>query len=583
MIHLLIMMVERVGVIVILGFLLAHTKVFRQFLRKQQGYKGKAVLVFIFSLFSIISNYTGIEIQGTIIRNEDLLLKVDPSSSIANTRIMGVEMGGLLGGPFVGLGVGILAGIHRFMLGGSTAFSCAVSSVLAGVLTGYIGYAYRKKHRTITPRFAALVGIAMETLQMLIILLFAKPFDSAWTLVSIIAIPMIIVNGTGSYIFLSIIQSILRQEEQMRALQTHKVLLIADQTLPHFRQGLTSESCENVANIIHRFTGTDAVSLTDTHKILAHVGEGIDHHVPSHSLITGLSHEVLKTGKIMKAKSREQIDCQHKDCPLHAAIVMPLTSHGTTIGTLKMYFKDASGLSRVEEELAEGLAKLFSTQLELGEAELRSKLLKDAEIKALQAQVNPHFLFNAINTISALCRQDVEKARKLLLQLSIYFRSNLQGARQLLIPLSKELDHVHAYLSLEQARFPNKYEIDMYIEEGLDDVLLPPFILQVLVENAIRHAFPRKQKHCRVEVHIETKDKYVYVKVKDNGQGIDTKRLQKLGNQPVFSEKGTGTALYNIKQRLHGLFGKETTLEFDITEGTAVSFVIPIELKSEGV
>ncbi|MDK8210717.1 histidine kinase, partial [Bacillus subtilis] len=81
--------------------------------------------------------------------------------------------------------------------------------------------------------------------------------------------------------------------------------------------------------------------------------------------------------------------------------------------------------------------------------------------KALQAQVNPHFLFNAINTISALCRQDVEKARKLLLQLSIYFRSNLQGARQLLIPLSKELDHVHAYLSLEQARFPNKYEIDM--------------------------------------------------------------------------------------------------------------------------
>src|SRR6478736_5292338 len=484
MIHLLIMMVERVGVIVILGFLLAHTKVFRQFLRKQQGYKGKAVLIFIFSLFSIISNYTGIEIQGTIIRNEDLLLKVDPSSSIANTRIMGVEMGGLLGGPFVGLGVGILAGVHRFMLGGSTAFSCAVSSVLAGVLTGYIGYAYRKKHRTITPRFAALVGIAMETLQM-----------------------MIIVNGTGSYIFLSIIQSILRQEEQMRALQTHKVLLIADQTLPHFRQGLTSESCENVANIIHRFTGTDAVSLTDTHKILAHVGEGIDHHVPSHSLITGLSHEVLKTGKIMKAKSREQIDCQHKDCPLHAAIVMPLTSHGTTIGTLKMYFKDASGLSRVEEELAEGLAKLFSTQLELGEAELRSKLLKDAEIKALQAQVNPHFLFNAINTISALCRQDVEKARKLLLQLSIYFRSNLQGARQLLIPLSKELDHVHAYLSLEQARFPNKYEIDMYIEEGLDDVLLPPFILQVLVENAIRHAFPRKQKHCRVEVYIETMDK----------------------------------------------------------------------------
>lgn len=93
----------------------------------------------------------------------------------------------------------------------------------------------------------------------------------------------------------------------------------------------------------------------------------------------------------MKAISQEEIECTHAECPLHAAIVLPLTSNGNTIGTLKMYFKSPAGLSQVEEELAEGLAMLFSTQLELGEAELQSKLLKDAEIKALQAQVNPHF------------------------------------------------------------------------------------------------------------------------------------------------------------------------------------------------
>ncbi|MDE8722602.1 histidine kinase, partial [Alistipes putredinis] len=96
------------------------------------------------------------------------------------------------------------------------------------------------------------------------------------------------------------------------------------------------------------------------------------------------------------------------------------------------------------------------------------------EIKALQAQVNPHFLFNAIHTISALCRTDVEKTRRLLLQLSVYFRSNLQGARQLLIPLSKELNHLEAYLSLEQARFPGKYSIDFHIEEGLERMEIPP-------------------------------------------------------------------------------------------------------------
>ncbi|MED4804049.1 sensor histidine kinase [Bacillus atrophaeus] len=584
MIHLMIMMLERVGIIVILGFILAHTKLFRQALQQPASYKGKAVLITIFSLFSIISNYTGIEIQRNIILNNDWVFEIDPSSSIANTRIMGVEIGGLLGGPIVGAGVGLLAGLHRLSLGGSTAFSCAVSSILAGILAGWIGSYFRKRYRIPTPRAAALVGIGMEALQMLIILLMAKPFADAWALVSMIGLPMILINGSGSFIFLSIIQSIIRKEEQARALETHRVLMIADQTLPYFRQGLNENSCKSVAAIIHKLTGTDAVSLTDNKKILAHVGAGTDHHIPSKSLITGLSKKVIKTGYIMKATSQEEIECTHAQCPLHAAIVLPLTSNGKTIGTLKMYFKSPAGLSQVEEELAEGLAMLFSTQLELGEAELQSKLLKDAEIKALQAQVNPHFLFNAINTISALCRTDVEKTRKLLLQLSVYFRSNLQGARQLLIPLSKELNHLHAYLSLEQARFPGKYEIEIDIEDSLDQIEIPPFVLQVLVENALRHAFPKKQVRYKVEVQVLSAESSVYMKVKDNGRGIAEEIVTQLGNKPLPSKEGTGTALYNLNQRLVGLFGQQAALQITsgIDNGTEVSFQVPLKQMKEG-
>ncbi|MCY7946594.1 sensor histidine kinase [Bacillus atrophaeus] len=584
MIHLMIMMLERVGIIVILGFILAHTKLFRQALQQPASYKGKAVLITIFSLFSIISNYTGIEIQKNIILNNDWVFEIDPSSSIANTRIMGVEIGGLLGGPIVGAGVGLLAGLHRLSLGGSTAFSCAVSSILAGILAGWIGSYFRKRYRIPTPRAAALVGIGMEALQMLIILLMAKPFADAWALVSMIGIPMILINGSGSFIFLSIIQSIIRKEEQARALETHRVLMIADQTLPYFRQGLNENSCKSVAAIIHKLTGTDAVSLTDNKKILAHVGAGTDHHIPSKSLITGLSKKVIKTGYIMKATSQEEIECTHAQCPLHAAIVLPLTSNGKTIGTLKMYFKSPAGLSQVEEELAEGLAMLFSTQLELGEAELQSKLLKDAEIKALQAQVNPHFLFNAINTISALCRTDVEKTRRLLLQLSVYFRSNLQGARQLLIPLSKELNHLHAYLSLEQARFPGKYEIEIDIEDSLDQIEIPPFVLQVLVENALRHAFPKKQDRYKVEVQVLSAESSVYMKVKDNGRGIAEEIVTQLGNKPLPSKEGTGTALYNLNQRLVGLFGQQAALQITsgIDNGTEVSFQVPLKQMKEG-
>ncbi|MCR6849925.1 two-component system sensor histidine kinase LytS [Bacillus sp. IBL03825] len=573
MLNLVLMMIERVGLIVILGFLLSHIKTFRRLLHRQDGYADKLKLICIFSVFTIVSNYTGIEIAGNTIMNENWLQGVSSSSTIANTRIMGVGISGLLGGPIVGIGVGSIAGIHRYMLGGTTALSCAISSILAGVITGYIGYIFKKYNRATTPKFSAVLSVFIVSLEMIMILLIV---EDGISIVKTIAIPMILVNSFGSFILLSMIQAILRQEENAKALQTHKVLRIADKTLPYFRQGLTEESCKHVAQIIHRFTGTDAVSLTDTEKILAHVGLASDHHIPSHSLITGLSKEVLHTGKIMKAKSREVINCQHEGCPLQAAIVIPLTSHENTIGTLKLYFKNPNQLSRVEEELAEGLAKIFSTQLELGEAELQSKLLQDAEIKALQAQINPHFLFNAINTVSALCRTDVEKARKLLLQLSVYFRCNLQGARQLLIPLEQELNHVHAYLSLEQARFPNKYEVKMYMEEGLKTTLVPPFVLQLLVENALRHAFPKKQPVCEVEVHVFEKEGMVHFEVKDNGQGIEEKRLEQLGKMVVSSKKGTGTALYNINERLIGLFGKETMLhiESELNEGTEITFVI---------
>ena len=580
MLNLVLMMIERVGLIVILGFLLSHIKTFRRLLHKQDGYVDKLKLICIFSVFTIVSNYTGIEIAGNTIMNENWLQGVSSSSTIANTRIMGVGISGLLGGPIVGIGVGSIAGIHRYMLGGTTALSCAISSILAGVITGYIGYIFKKYNRTITPKFSAILSVFIVSLEMIMILLIV---EDGMSIVKTIAIPMILVNSFGSFILLSMIQAILRQEENAKALQTHKVLRIADKTLPYFRQGLTEESCKHVAQIIHRFTGTDAVSLTDTEKILAHVGLASDHHIPSHSLITGLSKEVLHTGKIMKAKSREVINCQHEGCPLQAAIVIPLTSHGNTIGTLKLYFKNPNQLSRVEEELAEGLAKIFSTQLELGEAELQSKLLQDAEIKALQAQINPHFLFNAINTVSALCRTDVEKARKLLLQLSVYFRCNLQGARQLLIPLEQELNHVQAYLSLEQARFPNKYEVKMYIEDELKTTLVPPFVLQLLVENALRHAFPKKQPVCEVEVHVFEKEGMVHFEVKDNGQGIEEERLEQLGKMVVSSKKGTGTALYNINERLIGLFGKETMLhiESELNKGTEITFIIPKKVGEE--
>ncbi len=577
MIELLPLMLERVGLLVILAFLLSRLKLFRQIMHNDHGMKEKIILIFIFGIFGIISNYTGIQIEQGFISGQSWHTSVDLEGALANTRIMGVAIGGLLGGPIVGIGAGLLAGIHRLTLGGFTAVACGVSTIIAGIITGYLGKKLEIKH-SLSYKHAVIIGLIMETFQMGFILLVAKPFESALHLVEIIAIPMILINGFGTLIFMIIIKSMMVEEEKTKALQTHKALHIAQATLPYFRKGLNEQSCQKVAEIIWNATKADAIAITNKEEVLAHIGAGADHHIRKQNIWTKLTKRVIEEGRILTAKRREEIGCYNPNCPLHAAIVLPLQAHNQTVGSLKLYFTNPDRLTSVEQELAEGLSKLFSTQLELAEAESQRKLLKDAEIKALQAQVHPHFLFNSINTISSLVRSDADQARMLLIKLSTFFRSNLHGARSMLIPLEKELEHVEAYLAIEKARFPDKYTICLDIDPLLKDVLIPPFTLQPLVENAVQHAFTRSKKG-EVKVRVVTECEQVILITEDNGIGINDENLMKLGNQTVDSKKGTGSALWNIKQRIIEIYGDEASFEITSTIGIGTKVEIHLPFK----
>ncbi|MFD1955250.1 LytS/YhcK type 5TM receptor domain-containing protein [Paenibacillus thailandensis] len=581
MFYLLPLMLERVGILVIVAFLLSRMKSFRQIVRNEHQLPAKLLLILTFGAFGVISNYTGVEIRGSSIGSEVWQTGVHVDSALANTRIMGVAIGGLLGGPLVGTGVGLIAGLHRLTLGGYTAVACAVSTLLAGIVTGWIGRKFRTSDGN-APWKAVAVGILMECVQMGVILLIARPVDAAFELVSIIGLPMIVMNGFGTLLFMLMIQSILQEDERARAHQTNLALHIADSTLPFFRQGLNPDSCREAAAVILSRTDADAISITDRERVLAHVGAGDDHHIPLHSLATRLTRTVLEQGKIAVATSRKEIQCADENCSLQAAIVLPLQVRGETVGTLKLYYTDPERLNGVQKKLAEGLGKLFSTQLELADAELQSRLLRDAEIKALQAQVHPHFLFNAINTISALCRTDASKARELLVQLGTFFRSNLQGARQTLIPLHQELRHVEAYLSLEQARFPDKYCLSMDIEPGLENVDIPPFTLQPLVENAVRHAFQGLGLHHKGAIAIRAyrKDDTMVIETRDNGIGIGGDLLERLGDQAVRSAEGTGTALHNIRKRIEEIYGRDGLFQIESDERTGTKVMIKLPIQS---
>lgn len=580
MVELFILMMERVGLIILLAFLLVNVPYFKKILLSRDNYGSKIQLAIIFGLFAIISNFTGIEIKDNQIVQSSILTNLHDNVSIANTRTLAIGVSGIVAGPFVGGMVGIIAGAHRFIQGSTYSFFYIPSSILVGVLSGWIGKRLTKKGQFPSPLQAAFIGALMEIVQMSFVMLFSgsDSLQQGIDLVSFIAFPMIILNSIGTFIFLSILTTTLQQEEQAKAVQTHDVLELAAETLPYFREGLNEHSAQEVATIIQHYTKVSAISLTDTHRILAHAGAGSDHHIPELEVITELSRDVLKNGKLSIVHHKEHIGCSNPNCPLEAAIVIPLFVKKKIVGTLKMYFTDAKQLTHVEEQLAKGLGTIFSSQIELGEAEVQSKLLKEAEIKSLQAQVNPHFFFNAINTISALMRKNSDQARTLLLQLSTYFRGNLQGARQTLIPLNQELNQVDAYLSLEQARFPNRYNVSFDVDEELREYVVPPYAVQILVENTLKHAFGARKENNQTHVSICKTTDSLIISVKDNGLGISAERLESLGKEPVHSEKGTGTALENLSKRMTNLFGNNAQfLVHNISDGGAeFKLVMPL-------
>lgn len=574
-----LLITERVGMVVLLAFLLVNVKPFRRLLF-HQTISAKVQLFVIFSLFTILANLTGIEIdRQNHVQSTIILTKLSPTSSVANARVLAVSSAGITGGPWVGAAVGLVAGLHRVLQGSVNSSFYIASSVLIGILSGL---AYRGEDRDfsrpalLTPWQGFAVGIVMEVIQMIFILLFS---DAGWSLVRFIAGPMVIVNSLGTYVFLSVISTYIKQEQETRAVQTQAVLDLADKTLPYFRTGLNFESAQEVARIIKRYTNFDAISLTTRNEILAHVGAGSDHHVPTKKMVTHLSEKAIKTGEVQIAHSEEQIGCSNPDCPLQAAMVVPLRVNDKVVGTLKMYYVKSWELTPVEIQLASGLEKIFSSQIALGQAENQAKLVREAEIKALQAQVNPHFFFNAINTIVAMIRKDSDKARELLIQLSLYFRSNLLGVRETQITLQQELDQVNAYLTLELSRFPDRYEIHQEISVN-EQVLLPPFMLQILLENALKHAFNGRMKGNEVWLSVSQVGKRIKVQVEDNGTGIKPEVLAKLGKEEVSSESGSGTALQNLNQRLIEIYDERSQLNFTSSgAGTTVTAYLPIVIK----
>src|SRR5690606_22095945 len=296
-----------------------------------------------------------------------------------------------------------------------------------------------------------------------------------------------------------------------------------------------------------------------TNEILAHVGLGDNHHRSQMPIQTQITQEDIQNGKVIIA-NKKLIQCRDENCPLGAAVIAPLKRRDEIIGTLKFYFRSEIEITPVVTELISGLSSLLSNQLEIAEADKAFQLAKDAEIKVLQAQISPHFLFNTLNTILSLVRRDPAKARKLLVSLSHFLRQNLSVTTQSVTTLEQELKQVRAYLEIEETRFVDKLKVFYNVEEAALYQHIPPLTLQPIVENAIKHGMKNQDGEFQVLISIQKMADSVFVSISDNGMGMSADRAMKIGLTPISSEKGSGVALYNVNRRLTMLFGEKSAL-----------------------
>lgn len=544
-----------IGLLVLIATMLTKLPMVRSMLLEDSHAMGsRAALAVIFGLVSIFSTYTGVRAQGAIV----------------NTRVIGVLAAGLLGGPYVGIGAAVIGGLHRYLfdIGGFTAVSCAVSTFVEGL----IGSAFSKRFKAgkIDGAGVFLITALAEIGQMAIILLISRPFPAALDLVRLIAFPMIIMNALGMVVFLGTFNMVFMEEDSQFAEKMRLAMGIVDQSLPHLRKGLYSTAdMEATADIIYQSTSCAAVMITDAQKILAMKGENW--------------YDVLRDEAVLKPilgsihdRKPTTFSYAEKTVPLyhilknHIIVAAPLIEMDKPVGSLTMMVKKHWHTSQSNLDFASELARLFSTQLELSDLDYQKQLRRKAEFKALQSQVNPHFLYNALNTISCVCRENPDRARELILTLSSYYRQALEND-QYMLSLHTELYHVASYLELEQARFEEKLVVELDVEDDLN-CKVPSFILQPLVENAVRHGGDRTgARHVSISAH--SVEGMAEIAVADRGQGIPREVV--LG---LYTGQGKGVGLSNVHKRLKSIYGEDNGLKIETSEaGSRVWFRIPLE------
>ena len=350
---------------------------------------------------------------------------------------------------------------------------------------------------------------------------------------------------------------------------TFRTLHQASLASPVLRHGLSADTAERSLRHLQALLGTPVLALYDDQRLLAH-----DQLPPAHrDRADRLAAEAVETGDTAVSG---RFDCADAGCVVHHGIAAPLVVEDRPVGALVvMTERTSASLLRATDEVA----RWVSGQLELAELDASRHRLVQAEVRALRAQISPHFVYNSLGAIASFVRTDPDRARELLLEFADFTRYSFREHGEF-TTLAEELRSIERYLLLEQARFGDRLRVTLQVAPETLTVAVPFLCLQPLVENAVQHGLEGRPDGGYIQIEARDLGRECRIVVEDDGVGEDPDRIREaLAGQAT----GGSVGLANVDERLRQTFGDDYGLVVETALGAGTRVILRVPKFAPGV
>ncbi|WP_332603662.1 histidine kinase [Arthrobacter sp. S2(2024)] len=369
--------------------------------------------------------------------------------------------------------------------------------------------------------------------------------------IAVIVLAVAIVVGVG----LKVIRSF-RELGTDAERATYQTLHAASRAGQHLRTGLHAAGAAKASKQLRSLLGCDALAITDTESVLAWDGAAEELKASLMELASG----VLSDGRTVVVPASHELN----------AVVAPIRAGNRVVGAVAAFApQTGAGLVRATSELADWVA----VQVELAELDASRTLLMEAEVRALRAQISPHFIYNSLNAIASFINTDPARARELVVEFADFTRYSFRRHGDF-TTLAEELRSIDRYLLLEKARFGDRVQVSLRIAPEVLSTVIPFLSLQPLVENAVRHGLEAKEGPGHITICANDSGAFAEVTIEDDGVGIDPEHLRSV---LAGHSDGDHVGLRNVDARLRQVYGDEHGLVIETApgEGTLITIRVP--------